>query len=80
MMRRGPRTSWALIAAGAAYGMDGGHFQVAVLGIVVLDSGIRSGVLGIFLHVVKLLMGNDAGGGDGLADVLRKGDAAVTAV
>lgn len=53
---------------------------MAVLGIVLLHSGIGSGVLSVFLHVMKLFMRNNAGCGDGLTNVLGKRDTAVTAV
>jgi hypothetical protein len=52
--------------------MNRSDFQVAVLGIVLLHSGIGSGVLGVFLHVVEFLMRDDASCGHGFADVLGK--------
>ena len=60
--------------------MDGSDFQVAVLGIVLLHSCVGSGVLGVFFHVVKLLMRDEAGCGDSLTNVLGKRDAAFAAV
>jgi hypothetical protein len=69
--------SGALVSAGTAYRMDGRNFQVAVLALMTLYAG---GVLGVFLHVVQLLMGDNAGGGDRLADVVGERHATVAAM
>jgi len=56
------------------YGCD---FQMAVLTFMALYA---RGVLRVFFHVVELLMGNDAGGSDRLADVPGERDSTVAAV
>ena len=56
------------------YGCD---FQMAVLTFMALYA---RGVLCVFFHVVELLMGNDAGGPDRLADVPGERDSTVAAV
>lgn len=67
--RAGHLVGPGLVPAGAADGVDRGDFEMAVLGIVVLYASIGCGVFRVFLHVVKFLVGDDAGGGDSLANV-----------
>ena len=52
--------------------MEVGDFQVSVLGGVVLHAGIVAHLFGIFFHVVRFVMGNDALGIDLLSDIARQ--------
>src|SRR4030088_1046343 len=70
----------SLVSAGSAYRMHGRHLQMAVLRGILLHSRVSRGILGVFLHVVKLLMGDNPGRCDRLAYVFGKRHAAVAAV